>query len=57
MRDGVTQGIGLLFETSVIGGYFLAAYLFNAWLLVLAPFILAAVAIVWAVVRAHFDHD
>ena len=53
----IAAAFSCLFEAIVIAGYFLVAWLLHSWVMVLVPFTIAGVVVVWAIVRSRFDDD
>lgn len=46
-----------LLEAVALGGYVLAAYLLNSWLMVLAPSALAILVLVWVHMRVRVEGE
>jgi hypothetical protein len=55
MSGSFAQGLRLLFDIVVIGGYLLVAFVFQAWILIIAPIVLALVIVLWAVISSKLE--
>ena len=59
-RTGICDGASMavipwLFDLVIIVGYFATALILGSWLMVAAPFVLAAVVVVVTIVRVRLD--
>jgi hypothetical protein len=55
-RD-VASGASCLFEALVVVGYFAVAWLIRSWVMLLAPFAIAGIVLVWAIIESRIDED